>query len=247
MAGRQPPMRWSVTSSCPGMPGTTLNPGECTALLCKRWGAPWPRNGLPFRVLHPVVCHVRWTAMRATETLAERVICVVWASAGARQRSVAWKQEKGTWLAWGEGRETLQRLLSRSPPVWAGPEWKGEGTQEEAMERKRRKGPIAFSASLCPPGPWQPLGACHSGPGEVSLLQVSWSLAPWFPPPGLGSPSLSLFHPLLQPRNLPGPEASRTKPRTQAGNPSVFSHLTRVSINLVPAPANPRTEGKKAG
>lgn len=64
------------------------------------------------------------------------------------------------------------------------------------------------------------------------------------PLPGLGAPSLPLFHPLLKSRNLLGPEPSRTKPRIQAGNPGVFSHLTRVSINSVPAPANPRTEGK---
>lgn len=63
------------------------------------------------------------------------------------------------------------------------------------------------------------------------------SARPWSPP-------LPLLHSLLKPRNLLGPEPSRTKPRIQAGNPGVFSHLTRVSINSVPAPANPRTEGK---
>lgn len=51
--------------------------------------------------------HVR-TAIWATETLAERVICVVYAPARAGAKKCSLETEMGTSLTWGEGRETLE-------------------------------------------------------------------------------------------------------------------------------------------
>jgi hypothetical protein len=42
--GKQPWIRQSVTSSRPGIPGTTLNPGEWTAPFCEWCGGPLARN-----------------------------------------------------------------------------------------------------------------------------------------------------------------------------------------------------------
>lgn len=104
-----------VTITRPGMPGTTLKPGECTTPV-RKWcrDAHWPgtyREGFALvQTAARAACHVRRTAsLQAPETLAERVICVVWAPARTGQRSVAWKLGKGisTSLTWGEGRVTL--------------------------------------------------------------------------------------------------------------------------------------------
>lgn len=47
------------------------------------------------------------TALWATETLAERVICVVWTPAGAGAKKGSLETGMGTSLTWGKGRETL--------------------------------------------------------------------------------------------------------------------------------------------
>lgn len=127
----------------------------------------------------------------------------------------------------------------------------GGSEKGRGPRRKPGEGREGFHSFLHVQGPlcsWltAALGCRPLSPGRDVHVPAPGLLFPFqrSPLPGLGAPSLRLFHPLLKPRNLLGPEPSRTKPRIQAGNPGVFSHLTRVSINSVPAPANPRTEGK---
>lgn len=65
------------------------------------------------------------------------------------------------------------------------------------------------------------------------------------PPPALPSPRpLPFPRPPRASRRLPA-SSSSAEPRIQARKSSVFSHLTRVSINSVPAPANPRHRSQK--
>lgn len=77
----------------------------------------------------------------------------------------------------------------------------------------------------------------------MSQVPASGLLVPIPRSPLLGLGALSLSS-LMAAQEPPGPEPSRTKSHIQAGNPGVFSHLTRISINSVPAPTNPSTEGK---
>lgn len=122
--------------------------------------------------------------------------------------------------------------------MWAGWECKRAGTWEEV----RRRGTRAFLLPVCS-WPAAVSDSHHSRLRDVTQIRASGLLVPKARslPLGLGAPSLSCIVAAQEP---PGSEPSRTKSHIEAGNPGVFSHLTRISINSVPAPTNPSTEGK---